>query len=279
MFKNYLKIAFRNLKKDKQFTFLNVVGLSAGIACTLLIYLWVHDEISYDKFFANDKQIYQIMEHRTGGEGGTLLSDESSGLVSEKLLIEDPEVKYATAVAPSDWFQKFTLTTGDKNIKAVGQYANKDYFNIFSFKMLKGDRTKVLAVKNSIVISDELATKLFGSPENAMNKDLKFQHNQDFFVSGVFEKVPVHSSQQFDFVASFDGLADIPSQHWIKTWGNSGPHNFIMLKEGTDVNAFNKKIAKMIRANSNDTTRSILAIFLLKALTSVPSFCMMKLCG
>jgi putative ABC transport system permease protein len=257
MIRNYFKIAWRNLVKDKQFTLLNVVGLSAGIACTLLIYLWVHDEVSYDKFFENDSQVYQVMEHRKGGENQGL-TDESSGLVSEVLKVQNPEVLYAAAVAPADWYQKFTLSSGDKNIKAWGQYAGKDYFNIFSFKMLDGERGKVLNDKNSIVISDELSKKLFGTSQNAIGKAIKFQHDKDFFVSGVFEKLPVHSSQQFDFVLSFDYLADI--QGWVKTWNNGGPHNFIMLKKGTDVNVFNKRIAGTVTKNSGDTTRSAFAM-------------------
>ncbi|HZY39941.1 MAG TPA: ABC transporter permease, partial [Mucilaginibacter sp.] len=125
MIRNYLKIAFRNLKKDKQFTFLNVLGLSAGIACTLLIYLWVHDELSYDKFFDNDNRIYQVMEHRknSGSQG---LTDESSGMVSYALKVQSSMVQYAASVAPPDWFPKNTLTVGDKNIKAAGMYAGKD---------------------------------------------------------------------------------------------------------------------------------------------------------
>src|ERR1700748_1494078 len=109
MLRNYIKIAFRNLKKDKQFTFLNVLGLSAGIACTLLIYLWVHDELSYDKFFANDSQIYQVMEHRNGAETNGL-SDESSGMAGPTIALQQPEVLYAAPVAPADWWQKFTLS-------------------------------------------------------------------------------------------------------------------------------------------------------------------------
>src|SRR5665213_2133475 len=85
MFKTNLKIAWRNLIKDKQFTFLNVLGLSAGLACTLLIYLWVNDELSFDKFFANHNQVYQLMEQRKT-DGEITLSDESSGLLSEALV-------------------------------------------------------------------------------------------------------------------------------------------------------------------------------------------------
>jgi putative ABC transport system permease protein len=253
MIKNYLKIAWRNLKKDKQFTFLNVLGLSAGLACTLLIYLWVHDELSYDQFFDKKDQIYQVMEHRTSGN--QQLTDESSGLVSEVLKLQNSEVQYAAALAPPDWFQKSTLTSGDKNIKASGQYAGKDYFNIFSFKMLQGDRGKVLNDKNGIVISDELAKRLFNTTENAIGKPIKFQQGKYFYVTGVFEKLPVHSSQQFDFVLSFDYLAEVPGQAWVKTWNNGGPHNFVMLKKGADINAFNKKIANLVTKNNGDTTR------------------------
>lgn len=252
MFKTNLKIAWRNLLKDRQFTLLNVLGLSAGLACTLLIYLWVMDEISYDKFFANDSRLYQLMEHRTG-DGQTQVSDESSGIVSDIVKAQCPEVVYAAALAPPEWFQKFTLSVNDKNIKATGQYAGKDYFNIFSFKMLEGNKNKVLADNSSIVISDELAKKLFGTTQNIIGKPIQFQHDTTFFVSGVFEKVPLHSSQQFDFVLSFEYYATV--QPWVKQWGNTGPHNFALLKQASDVNAFNKRIEKLALTNFHDTSR------------------------
>lgn len=252
MFKNYFKIAWRNLIKDKQFTLLNVLGLSAGLACTLLIYLWVADEMSYDKFFENDSQLYQVMEHRTG-DGQTSLSDESSGIVSDIIKAGYPQVAYAAALAPPDWFQKFTLSVEDKNIKATGQYAGKDYFNIFSFKLLEGNKDKVLAANNSIVISDELAKKLFGTATNIIGKPIQFQHDTTFFVSGVFEKIPSHSSQQFDFVLSFEYYASV--QSWVKSWGNTGPHNFVLLKKGADINAFNKKLSTLALTNFQDTGR------------------------
>jgi len=256
MFKNHLKIAWRNLLKDRQFTLLNMLGLSAGLACALFIFLWVNDERSYDKFFANDDQLYQVMEHRNS-DGDIKVSDESSGLVSEILKAQMPQVEYAASLAPPEWFQQFTLSVGDKNIKAKGQYAGKDYFNIFSFKLLEGDKNKVLADNNSIVISAELAKKLFGTTENIIGKPIEFQHDTTFFVSGIFENIPSHSSQQFDFVLSFDYYFSI--RNWVKTWGNTGPHNFVLLKKGTDIKAFNKKISGVIAANYDDTTRSLFA--------------------
>ncbi len=252
MFKNYFKIAVRSLKKNKQFTILNVIGLSAGITCTLLIYLWVIDEMSYDQFFENKDRIYQVMEHRKGN-GGQNLTDESSGLVSETIALQNPEIEYAAPVAPADWFQKSTLTVGDRNIKANVQYVGKDYFNIFSYKMLSGDKGKVLLAKNSIVISDELAKKLFNTTD-AVGRSVRFQHDKDFAITGVF-KLPVHSSQQFDFVLSFDYLADV--QGWVKSWWGGGPHNFILVKPGTDIAALDRKIENVIKTNAKDTARSL----------------------
>lgn len=253
MLKNYFKIAGRNLIKDKQFTLLNVVGLSAGLACTILIFLWVNDELSYDKFFANDAQLYQLME-RQNTNGSIGISDGSSGLLSDAVKQQAPEVEYAAPVAPPGWFPKFTLSVNDKILKAAGQYAGKDYFNIFSFHLLDGNKNTVLANNNSIVISDELAKKLFGTAGNVIGKAIRFQHDTTFYVSGVFEKNPVHSSQQFDFVLPWNYFKTV--QTWVTSWGNIGPLNFVMLKKGTDLNTFNKKIAGIISANSENKTRT-----------------------
>src|SRR5688572_4057963 len=116
MFKTNLKIAWRNLVKDKQFTFINVLGLSAGLACALLIFLWVHDESSYDKFFANDDRLYQLMERRTY-DGEVHTSEASSGLLSDAVKQQVQGAEYVAAVAPAAWFPKYTISSGDKNIK------------------------------------------------------------------------------------------------------------------------------------------------------------------
>ncbi len=256
MFKTNLKIAWRNLIKDKQFTFLNVIGLAAGLVCALLIFLWVNDELSIDKFLANDNRVCQVMEKRNY-EGHVTFSNESSGLVSQTLLQQIPEIEYASPLAPPEWYPASTLSAGGKNIKASGQYAGKGYFNIFSFKLLDGNRDNVLARKSDIVISAGLAKKLFGTTENIIGKPIQFQHDTTFYVSGIFATLPKNSSQQFDFVLSFDYLASV--QPWVKKWNDLGPHNFVLLKKGADINAVNRKIAGIIASNSSDTTRKLFA--------------------
>lgn len=253
MLKNYLKIAWRSLLKDRQFTLLNIVGLSSGVCCALLIWLWVADERGVDKFFANESRIYEVMEtNRVNGQ--VQVSDESSGLVADLLIAQVPEVQYAASLAPSNWWPKYTLSVGDKNLKAVGQYAGKDYFNIFSFPLLEGKPGEVLKDRQNIVLSDELARKLFGRTDGLIGKAVKFNQQQTFFVSGVFEATPKNSSQQFDFVLSFDYL--FQQQSWVKSWDGTGPHNFVLVKPGTDINVLNKKISGLIAKNSGDTSRS-----------------------
>src|SRR4249919_1505450 len=115
MLKIYLKIAWRNLIKDRQFALLNIIGLSAGLACTLLIYLWVSDDLSFDKFHEKESQLYQLMENRKFPDR-VEISDESNGILGETLAKQTPEIEYYAAVAPAAWFQKFTLSVGDKNL-------------------------------------------------------------------------------------------------------------------------------------------------------------------
>lgn len=248
MFKTNLKIAWRNLLKQKQFTFINVFGLSTGLACALLILLWANDEMSYDKFFANDDRLYQLMEND---------SEESSGLLSETAKQQIQGVEYAAAVAPHHWFAQYTLSVGDKNIKATGQYVGMDYFNIFSFKLIEGDKNSVLENKSSIVISDELAKKLFNTTENIIGKPVRFDQDTTFYVSGVFEKVPKHSSQQFDFVLSFEYFKSI--KEWVTRWGDKGPRNYVLLRKGTDLKSFNNSIADIVTRNSGDTSSNVYA--------------------
>jgi len=256
MFKANFKIAWRNLLKDKQFTFLNLLGLSTGLACTLLIFLWVSDELSFDKIFANDDRLYKLMEFYDDN-GDISMSEESSGMLSETAKQQVAGIEYAAAVAPPGWFPQYTLTVDEKNIKANGQYVGKDYFNIFSFKLIEGNKNTVLDDIHSIVISDELAKKLFGTTENILKKPVRFERDSTFFVSGVFEKTPQHSSQQFDYVMSFEYFKTI--KNWVTKWDNLGPHNYVLLTKGTNLNTFNRNIENIVSKNGGDTTRKVLA--------------------
>ena len=168
-----------------------------------------------------------------------------------------PEVEYAAALAPPIWpgFDKIVLSVDERDIRATGQYAGKDYFKIFSYKLTEGDADGVLADKNSIVISEDIAMKLFNRKRNVVGETIGFQHEREFIVSGVLENVPATSSMKFDFVLSFETFKGM--KPWAGEWSSSGPHVYLLLREGTDVAAFNKKIEDFgaKKTNSNVARR------------------------
>ena len=254
MFRHNFLLTYRAFKRYKTTFFINLVGLSTGLACALLIYLWVQDEWHMDKFHEKDDRLYQVMEHMRHN-GKTYTDIATSGPMAEALIREMPEVEYAAAVAPTHWpgFNSFTLSVGETNIRATGQYVGKDYFNIFSYGLIYGDADQVLSDKNSIVISEQLAMNLFNTIEGLMGKAVEFQHEREFLISGVFEQVPANSSVQFDFVLPFETYKDI--KPWLNSWESRGPFVYVVTKEGTDIDQFNHKFAGFIKRIHENSTR------------------------
>lgn len=246
MLRSYFKIAWRNLLKDRQFTFLNLIGLSTGLACTLLIYLWVQDELQFDRFHEKNDRLFQVMANVKNSSGIQTIPQTPS-LLSEALAKEIPEVEYAAAVQNS-FSGKFSLTAGEKHIKAVGLYTVKDFFNMFSWQLLTGDKKNVLADKTGMVISKDLAIRLFGSPENAMGKRIEWQSGKGNLVTGIFAGTPVNSSMQFDFVLPFDLFLD--ANPYEKDWNNSDPNTYVVLRKGASAEEFNRKMEGVVKSRN-----------------------------
>lgn len=257
MFQHNLLIILRTFKKEKSSFIINMIGLSTGLASALLIYLWVNDELHMDKFHEKDSRLYHVMESHKQNDGWNTMI-ETAGPVADALVAEMPEVEYAVALAPPTWpgFDRFVLSVDERNVRATGQFAGKDYFNIFSYKLAQGDAGQVLVDKNSIVISEDLAMKLFNTKQNVVGKVIEFQNEREFLISGVFENIPSSSSTHFDFVLSFETFQDM--KPWAREWSSSGPHVYVVLREGTDVASFNKKIENFVpekQGKSGDVNR------------------------
>jgi putative ABC transport system permease protein len=257
MIQHNLLLIYRNFKRFRSSFFINLIGLSTGLACTLLIYLWVNDELLVDKFHAKDARIFKLMEYQRNSGSNTRTTDSTPGLLAETLASDMPEVEFSTVATPSAWFDKSVLSVGEKKIEAQGIYAGKDYFNIFSFGLLQGAADKVLLDKNSIVISEEIALSLFNTTENVIGKAIEYQREKQFLVSGIFKGTPVNSTQQFDFVLSFELFKEL--NPGVLNWGNSGPMTFVCLKEGSDLNLFNKKIEGLIGTKITEKHRTLFA--------------------
>ncbi len=259
MLRHGILLFIRNIKKNRTTFFINLLGLSTGLACVLLIYLWVHDELNVDKFHVNDELLYRTLEHTSFNED-IVTWKETSGPVAKVLADEMPEVVYSTAIAPPEWFGKQNLSTEEKDIKALGQYVGKDYFNIFSFNLLYGDKNEVVTDKNSIVISESLAMSLFNTTENILGQVIELEHERPLLVSGVFKDTPPNSTIQFDFALAYDILLDMPAYNWVQNWGSTGPEVFMVLKEGTDIEQFKRKIANLIKVRQEESTRTLSVI-------------------
>jgi ABC-type antimicrobial peptide transport system permease subunit len=251
MLRNYFKIAWRNLVKDRQFTFLNLVGFSTGLACALLIWLWTRDEMKMDKWNQNDSHLYQVMQNMRQDDK-IVTMEYTAGLLAKALATEVPEVEYASSVIPAYWFSNSGIITyKDQRLKAGGQFVSKDYVKIFTCHFLQGDGNTALSDKHSIAISDELAIKLFHTTQNVIGKSIEWaqaEFNGSYVINGIFEKNPSNQYDKFDLLFSFDLFVE--KRPGMLSWGNSDPSTFVLLKKGTDINEFNRKIKNFINGKT-----------------------------
>lgn len=247
MFKHNLILTVRNFKRFKSSFFINLFGLSTGLACTMFIYLWVTDELSVDKFHANEDRLFQVMEHQQYADN-IMTTRSTPGLLAKTLKEEIPEIEFA---ATTTWINKFTLSHEDKNLKSDGYYVGKDFFHLFSYTLIDGQADQVLSDKQSMVISDDLAVRMFGTTSDVVGQSIKLDHNETFLVSGIFEKPPSNSSFIFDFVIPFDKFID--DNPWVVEWGNNGPKTYIILHDEASADQVSEKIAGFIKTKNEDS--------------------------
>jgi putative ABC transport system permease protein len=240
MLKNYIKTAWRNLFRNKAFSLINILGLALGMACSLLMMLWVKDELDIDSFHQYDDDLYSVYErqyHDGQIDGGF----NTPGLMAEEMKTVFPEVDFASSFA---WNELETFEANNKILKVDGNYACEDFFKMFSYPLLQGDAATALKAPVDVAISRKMATDFFGSPEEAFGKSIRFNNTKDFEVSAVFEDVKGNSSLKFDYLINWQTF--IENNNWAKDWGNNGPNTFLKLRAGADPAAFEKKITKFI---------------------------------
>lgn len=234
-------MAYRNLMRHKVFSLINISGLALGMTCSILILLWVQDELSFDRFHKNINELYRVIgvQHYPGSDD--LTTESGPGALGPALQEEMAEVKYAIRVS---WNINNVFNYGDKSFAAMGNYADPTFFKAFSFPLVYGNPSQVLQEPKSIVISDSLALKFFGSTD-AVGKVLKLNNSESFKVTGVMQAVPKNSSLQFEYVIPFENY--LVQNPWLKQWGNYGVRTFIQLQPETDAVAFNEKIKLFLK--------------------------------
>jgi putative ABC transport system permease protein len=252
-----LLVIFRNFKRNRSTFFINLLGLSTGLACVLLIYLWISDEWSMDKFHVHDAQLYQVMANHMESDRIRTIH-ETPDLLAETLAAEMPEVEMYTSYLPAEMIpMKFILSAqADQKLKSAGQFADKDFFRVFSYPLLQGNAAQVLQAPNSIVLSERMAKALFQSTENVIGKTVNWQlaeFNRQCVVTGVFKDLHANSSNNFDFVLTIQSFRDPTLFRRNIGWDNHAPSSILVLKKGTDVTAFDRKIAGFLQTKYADS--------------------------
>jgi len=239
MIKNFFLTAFRNLTKKWSYSFINILGLTIGLASVIYIFLFVRFELSYDKMHENHHRIYRA------GVRGLLMNSElnqaiTAAPMAEAMLNDYPEVESACRLTTAgDWL----MTYEDKKFNERNLFfADSTFFSIFSFKLIKGDPAQVLTEPRSLVVTESTAKKYFGN-EDPVGKTLKVENDTVLYkVTGLMQDIPENSHVTFDMLGSMTTLRRSESTYWI----NHNYYTYILLNKGTNPEAFENKMESMV---------------------------------
>lgn len=248
MFKNYMKIAWRNITKHKSFSFINAGGLALGMASCLLLLLYVNYHLSFDKQFKNADNVY-LVETNQQGDSGILTFLATPGQMAATIQAEVPGVERAIRV--SNYAAGGLISYKNNSFKKFGIFSDDGYFSLFPYKFLKGNPATAIVQPNSIVITQSLAKTLFGN-ENPINKIVKRNDKTELMVTGVVEDPAPNRNFQFDYILPwkiFENEAD-----WVKTlgWGSNFCQTLVLLKDPKYFKHADDLVRKMINKHQSD---------------------------
>lgn len=250
MLKNYLKIAWRNLLRNKSFSLLNIVGLSLGLAVTTLISLWIHHEYNFDKYHSNIDRIYEA-NNQLAINGEIQTWNTTPQPMAPAIKKDYPEVE---SVARFNWDNTVLFSKDEKRIKGTGHAIDTDFLKIFDFPLVKGDSESVFSDPSSMIITEEFAEKLFGN-ETPVGKTIKVDNSETFTITGVLKDLPTNTRFQFEYLIPW---SYIKQKGWVSDhWGNNNTTTFVMLKEGVDYTTFSSKIKDLRKNYDKDGAKMV----------------------
>ncbi len=269
MFKNYMKIAFRNINRNKTYTFLNLFGLSIGMAVFSLIFLYVQYEFSFDKYHENSDHIYRIVQKQVDRKHyievhGTNVIGRTHSPLASALEDEFPEVISAVRV---NFRSNVLLSTGKKIFfESNFCFADPSIFEVFSFQLIKGDRRSALIDPNSIILSERMVKKYF-QDEDPIGKNFRYNDSVDLKVTGVMENIPGNSHFTMEFIIPFKKLDEM-EYRGTPTWDNNWHcFTYCLFRNNADINGFEKKLIPL--AEKASEICGVRNDFLIQPLTSI----------
>ena len=246
MIKNYLKIALRNLLRQRFYSAINLLGLAVGIACAVLLYMYIQHELSYDAHFKNSKKIYRVeLEGREQGEKWER-SISTQWLLAPTIRKDYPEVAQVTKTMI--WADKMFQHQNKQLLVKGLRLADEDYFKVFSHRFLQGDPRTALQKPHSIVLTKSLAAKVFGRANNVLNTTLQIDKTS-YLITGVIEDIPDNTHFQTEGFVSMGSLSKRRLQSLnIKSWASTNFMTYVLLKQATSSQELENKLAKLTEA-------------------------------
>lgn len=249
MFGRKIILAIRNLRQEKLYTLLNMGGLAIGLAAALLLFSWVKDEMSFDRFHQKAAQIVVVNNLLNGGDGDVQTFQTGPAPVYKFSLNEIPEVENAALVGRND---NYTIYESEGKTFSGDQcmYVEPSFFEVFDFPILNGNAKNPLPNPNSVVLTEAMAQKFFGDSD-PIGQIIKADKKENFIVSAVVKNFPLNSSMRYDMLFAMDHYRKIfgGNGEWKtidEDWGNFGFYNYLQLKPGADYNKVEDKLDQLI---------------------------------
>ncbi|MEB2778566.1 FtsX-like permease family protein [Algoriphagus sp. D3-2-R+10] len=254
MLRHQLTLAFRSFMKFKKIFAINLFGLAIGLTTVVLIMLWVKDELSIGRYHEKIDRIYAVMTNHNNS-GGIVTIGITPGDMAEAMKAELPQVELSAGTSP--FIEGVAFENGDTKMTGDGLFVDQSYFDIFSVDFVEGNPSQVMTGINSLAISETLATKLFGSPKEAIGKSVKWQvfdFQNEVEVTGVFKDFSSMDVDRSDYLLSFSYFKQMLGDGLH--WDNFNASTYVLLRPDTDVEAFNEQIAGFIKAKDEGSNVS-----------------------
>jgi len=235
MFKNYLKIAFRNMARSKGFSFINIAGLAIGMASAIIILLWIQNEVSYDRFHEKTDRLYTAW-NRSTFDGKLQCWNTTPKILGPTIRQDYPEAEATTRV---NWDKSLLFTLGDKRLNVTGTMVDPDFLTMFSFPLLKGNPHTALGTVYSMVITEKLAKKLFGD-EDPMGKIIRLDNRDNVTITGVMKDLPNNTDFTFEYLLPWSYMHE---RKWDDSnWNNNSTTTYVLLRQNASLAAFNNRV-------------------------------------
>ncbi|HLY70153.1 MAG TPA: ABC transporter permease, partial [Puia sp.] len=252
MFKNYFKVAFRTLFRQKAFSAINITGLAIGMASAMIILLWIQNEVSFDRFHEKKDRIYQAW-NRVAFNSKVMTWDATPKILAASAEKDLPEVELATRV---NWPNRWVFAIGDRKFFAQGNQVDTNFLKIFSFPLIEGNPTTALRDNNSIVLTEKLAVKIFGNQE-AVGKTIRIVNQGNFTVTAVLKDLPNNTVFDFEYLMPWrKGEKDDAD------WGQNNTHTYVLLKSVASIASAQSKIKVIKQRYDEDAKKNDWQVFL-----------------